>query len=357
MLAGSRRNVQPAGTSRQGESRRPAASAAQLELPPYEEPRLALTKNQQQKLRQLAASQFNAQLKKQTDESVKLLAKSVLAINERATNRREEVERKAKKRRGNNNDEEVEDDAEMESVRAKAHELKTLADPLTMKLEKALRDTLDLQEELEVDNEVLTELPANVATAQDDKNAQAEAVELGEEDDEAPEAPGVAIHHIIENDRKQKRQAYDALTVAQRYTDNNSYREFKRNWHEGLIPNDEIPVPDPKTWFDKDGHPQHLIAGDADDSDDEIQIAREVRNFRCPLSLVLMTEPYTCSRCKHSFQKEAILAYLDQKADANAAVPAAKKCPETGCIVQVKSPRSICIAPYLLAHVILIHNY
>lgn len=281
-------------------------------------------------------NRLNAKLQKHTDESAKLLASTVFAINERVTNRKDVVEKVIKKRRANHEDQEGDNDADVESARARVTELEDVVNPLTLKVEKAMREVLDIQVALQDEKDVLHNLPDAVKLAQEEKTSQVMQIEQDEEIDELATAPGISIHPMIEQDREEKTKAYNDLNTFQKYAKNNSYIEFKRNWHEGLYPNDEIPVPDPKTWFDRNGQPQHLteaVGGGEDDSDDDLQISREKRSFRCPLSLVALTEPYTCRRCKHSFQKEAIYSYLGIKGPNSRGL--VKGCPESGCDINV----------------------
>lgn len=299
-------------------------------------------------LRELSASGANAKLMKHADESAKLLAEAVWAINERLTSRKKvatnAVEREAKKRRANsnNNDEEAGDgvtSTDIESARARAAELGEEVEPLTMRVERAMREVLDLQAALQDEKEVLQDVPDAVTMAQQDKIQTARQHAEDDEDEDQPEVAGVPITAVLDQHRKAKTDVYEQLSAYQKYARNNSYIEFKRSWHEGLFPNDESPVPDPRTWFDRDGNPQHETGAGAngDDEDDDIQIASEKRSFRCPLSLVNITQPYTCRSCKHSFQKDAIFDYLG--ITSRAAKGLVKKCPETGCQNNV----SICI--------------
>lgn len=330
MFGTSRRGLQSAGAARQG-NRRPTADEvdpASLELPPYQEPRLALTKDQQTRLRELSTARPNASLQKHINMSAKLLGQSAYAINERATNRKQIFEGVRKKRRANTDDgDEADKDAGIEGHRAKAEEMKAAVDPLTLNVDKAMRDILDLQAGLEDEKEVLSHLPDIVARTQAEQDEEAQRNAPDDEDEQPPEVPGISIHRIIEQDREQKSAAYDELSNFQKYAKHQAYVEFRRQWHDGLYPNDEIPVPDPKTWFDSDGEPQYVGADGEDDSDDDIHISKEVRSTRCPLSLVEMSEPYTCKRCKHTFQKEAIVGYLQK---------GPQKCPQTGCDIQVR---------------------
>lgn len=340
MFAQSRRTLQSAGSSRQGSRRpqasRPADDDASLELPEYQEPCHPLTADGQRALKELSNNRLNAKLQKHTDESAKLLASTVFAINERVTNRKDVVEKVIKKRRGNPEDQQGDNDSNVESAKARVIKLEDVVSPLTLKVEKAMREVLDIQAALQDEKDVLDNLPDAVKGAQEEKTSQVMRTKQDDEIDELAAAPGVSIHPMIEQDREEKTKAYNDLSAFQKYAKNNTYIDFKRNWHDGLYPNDEIPVPDPKTWFDRNGQPQHLTAavgGGEDDSDDDLQISREKRSLRCPLSLVALTEPYTCRRCKHSFQKEAIYSYLGIKGPNSRGL--VKACPESGCDIIV----------------------
>lgn len=336
--------------SRSTQASRPAADdEASLELPPYQKPKCPLTATGLEELRQLSSSRTNERLLKHTEESAKLLGGAVWAINDRAATRRKE----ANKRRTNHTNEDGEGGnnnattADAESAQAKAQEMEEQVAPLTLRVEQAIREVLDIQAALLDDKEVLEGLPDAVEEAQLERAAQEEERAGGPVD--PLEVPGVPVPAVLKQQLRLKAEAYDALSMHQRYARNNHYIDFKRQWHEGLH-GDEIPVPDARTWFDPDGRPQHVVGGaggDEDDSDAEVQIAREKRSFRCPLSLVTLTEPLTCRRCKHTFQKEAILSYLEVTGRNSRG--AQKQCPETGCQVQVSLhiPRSL-IKPALL---------
>lgn len=289
-------------------------------------------------LKELSSSHTMKHLQKATEDSAKLLASSVGAINDRMTVRKKAAsgaaEKEAKRRRANNDDGEAgTTSAEVESAQTKARELEEEVEPLAVRVEQAMREVLDLQAALQDETAALDGLPATIMMEQD-RLTHAQREGEGDPDAELSEIPGVPILEALQAQRDIQIEAYDKLSMYQKYARNNSYINFKRNFHEGLY-NDDVPVPDPRTWFDTDGQPQHVtgVGGDEDDSDADIQIAREKRSFRCPLSLVAMTEPYTCQRCKHSFEKEAILSYLG--ITAHNAQGFRKKCPETGCQINV----------------------
>lgn len=347
LVSGSARSANNNRRTQGGSSRAATAATAggddesSLELPAYQPPTCPLSADGQRMLRELSAGGANAkQLRKHADESAKLLADAVWVINERLTSRKkaaaDAVEREAKRRRATTTDgEETGGDgvtsADIESARARVAELGDEVEPLTMRVEKAMREVLDLQASLQDEKDVLETLPDAVGMAQQDRSQDAE----NDEDDEPPEVTGVPILAVLDEQRKAKTDAYENLSAYQKYARNNAYIDFKRNWHQGLFPDVDVNVPDPHTWFDRDGNPQHETAAgaDEDDEDDDIQIAREKRSYRCPLSLAVLTEPYTCRRCKHSFQKEAIFDYLG--ITSRAARGLEKKCPETGCQINV----------------------
>ncbi|KAF3761508.1 hypothetical protein M406DRAFT_239998, partial [Cryphonectria parasitica EP155] len=317
------------GASRAG-SRRPQASTAADgdELPPYESPEFPLDAAGQKQLSDLANGQLNTKLNTHAKRSAELLASTVWAINDGVTSQRKQVAqaraRYARRRRRANgeshDDEDDEDDAQVD-------ELDRVVAPLTLEVEEAMREVLDIQAALQDEKEVLGNLPELVFSAQE---ARAQEVQEAE-DAQEPEVRVASLVELYELERRRKADEYEKLGAYAKYASNNAYIDFKRQWHEGLYADDDIPVPNPHTWFEGDGRP-HVgldLGGQQDDSDADIKIAREKRSFRCPLSLVTMSEPYTCRKCNHSFQKEAIMSFI--KGGNRRGI--SKPCPETGCSI------------------------
>lgn len=72
-------------------------------------------------------------------------------------------------------------------------------------------------------------------------------------------------------------------------------------------------------------NPDEAMPEDESDegSDDEVQMAYEKQTFICPLSQGQFKDPVTSIKCKHTFSREAITAYLrGRNADT---------CPVPGC--------------------------
>ncbi|PHH52556.1 hypothetical protein CFIMG_005832RA [Ceratocystis fimbriata CBS 114723] len=129
--------------------------------------------------------------------------------------------------------------------------------------------------------------------------------------------------------------AYNSMSLYQRYATNNDYAAFRRQLHRSIY-DDAREVPDKKRWFDEDGRPvlptrEALLGIESDTemrngSDDELVIQRVKQDFKCPLSLRELENPYGTSKCIHVFEKEAIFAYVAQSG-GNATV----QCPQSGC--------------------------
>ncbi|KAH6648027.1 zinc-finger of the MIZ type in Nse subunit-domain-containing protein [Truncatella angustata] len=149
-----------------------------------------------------------------------------------------------------------------------------------------------------------------------------EEEEEGEEDEDDIQITG-PLQRLRDNKRKLLSD-YEGKSLYQRYGLNNDYINFKKLWHLALQPPgaEEKPLPDATRWFDG----RNDDSDDEEDEDEDVVVAGEVRSLRCPLSQVMMTEPYTNrDGCKHTFEKAAIFEYLGNKPGRRG------MCPQTGC--------------------------
>lgn len=313
----SRRRLVSGSSDRRAQDSRTSetAGSASLDLPPYEAPSCPLNDEGRTMLRDLANARINDHLKKHLAESAKLLPTTVYETLETVASRKRSAAsipaRDIKRRK---------------EGEERIQELGEKVSPLTMQLEQAMREMLDLEVALQDEKQALQDLPRLVTQAQQTLAEQQQ--ETNQEDDAVPpELTGVPILKILKAERNKKNALYNKLSMQAKYAQHNSYINFRRSWNDGLCIEEETPVPDPSTWFDQDGRPQHIIGRESAD-DDEIQISRENKSFRCPLSLVEMTEPYTCRRCGHSFQKENITQYLNGSRGG-------ATCPQSACNITV----------------------
>lgn len=359
MLGSQRRAGRPA--SHRSRQPRPAQQDS-LDLPPYEPPTCPLSDDHKRQLNDFCTGRLNDTYEKQIAQSAQLLSQTVYGINERVTNRKktaaQNAERAAKRKHGGDEGE-GDDEAAVAAERAEAdvRELEDEVLDLATQIEEAMRQALDMQATLEDEKSTLRTLPELVTARQQSVAEQAQQDREADEDDaDPPEVPGVPILDVLKEACRAKAAEYDALPPYNKYAVNNKYIDFRQSWHEGLYQNpDDIPLPDATRWFDRDGRPrletrkdeQRGDAGEDEDmdgdEDDDIQIAREKRSFRCPLSLAVIREPYTCRLCKHFFEKSAITEYIK---GGNGRGRSAK-CPVSGCHVEV-SPYSCTIYPITL---------
>jgi hypothetical protein len=214
--------------------------------------------------------------------------------------------------------------ADEERLEAHVDDLEAEVDELTRQSEKAVRDNIDKRAELEDEIVILGDLYTHAAA-----NTRANAQRDGEE-------AGDAVSQILDQStfpstvdayreqRAQKLAEYSGMTMQQRYALNNDYAGFKKLWHDAAVGEDGPPLPHKSKWFRADGEPVMTGAAvDGDDSDDDIAVSREIVSINCPLSLQPMQNPYSNRKCKHTFEKSALLEYLGTKTSV--------QCPQTGC--------------------------
>lgn len=303
-----------------------------LDLPPYELPTCPLNDQGKQALRELSSARIHEKFKTHLDESGRLLTSTVYDTLERVALRKRQAaniaEREGKKRRVHGANNEVEDRTVAAEQTAK--DIESKVSPLTLRLEKSMREVLDMEAAMQDQKQTLQDLPRLVAQAQEvlaENNSEHNA----DDDVDLPEIAGIPILALLESERDKKAAIYDELGMQAKYAQHNSYIDFRRGWNDGVCFEQDVSVPDPSTWFDEHGRPQHVVGGQSgDETDDDIQIAGENKSFRCPLSLAEISEPYTCRRCGHSFQKKSILHYLNV---GKGGAPA--PCPMDGCQLRV----------------------
>ncbi|KAK4128490.1 hypothetical protein N657DRAFT_563728 [Parathielavia appendiculata] len=327
--------------------RQPAASSGRsavddvpLELPPYEPPSYPMDENFKQKLVSMYANRetdsSRRQYEKHLTKSSTYLFESVGSINDILFARKRSLAHMAEKRRARG--ERDKDDREV-SLEEYVAELDAAITELTDSSEEALRLVIDCRVELEDHQAVLGKVieglnaqqappepkprqPKEKASrrrraASDDEDGDAGSwdAETQEDDDDQDNSdaqdvpPLTGVKKLLEAARQAMTEEYDALSAHQRYAINNDYISFKKSWHDALHPEDQVPLPDPSTWFDEHGRPTKDAVADANE-DDDLVIEREIIDLKCPLSLQIMKEPYSNHQCKHTFEKAAIMEFI-----------------------------------------------
>lgn len=337
MLPGRRRLQQgrrdDASSSATPGRRDPPSSTATADLPPYKAQACALNSEGVDHLFQLVQNLKTEKLDEHVRESLSLIGRATFELNETLQTARSNLEGLSENK-----------EEERARMQKKVTKLELLAKSLTTEAEKSVRQLVDLKAGVADEREVLRathDATSNVArTRQQERmrreQRQQELAEAGEADEDGRDVLAEPAFNpstdMIRGLREQKASDYESMAAYQRYSLNNDYIEFKRQWHMGLHGADAI-VPDAKRWFTHAGEPVFNYGtsgengGDEDeemaDGDDDIVIERQKVSTRCPLSLQEMREPYTNSRCKHTFEKDAILEFFGGAQRV--------RCPQAGC--------------------------
>lgn len=277
------------------------------------------------------------QYEKHLSKSSTYLFESVGSINDILYARKRSLAHMAEKRRARGEEAKTDNEVSLEEYVA---ELETTIKELTDSSEDALRRVIDYRAELEDHQAVLEKVmeglnaqqlqpepkqrnakgrpPRRPMVESDDEDGGAGADGGAQEPEDSSDddtTPGhglpslVGVKELLKAARKAKADEYAALSAYQRYALNNDYISFKRAWHDALHPEDQVPLPDPSTWFDEHGRPTMGTVPDTNE-DDDLVVEREIIDLKCPLSLQIMKEPYSNHKCKHTFEKSAILEFI-----------------------------------------------
>ncbi|RDW75209.1 hypothetical protein BP6252_06351 [Coleophoma cylindrospora] len=355
----------PRGRRDHGEANTQDATA----LPPYEPPSYPLNVGAKRALDSLAARQDTAKYKNHLKRAIHNVTYCAVEPADRLYSRQKKLKQQAEKRRQPGRENEEKTDAEMHDEEY-AEDFEKKVDQLTIKAEKALRELIDFSDELALHEQVLKDvneqIPAPVILpsaetrrlrrrAQDEDDAEVEEEEV-DQDAEAPaeDVEILSAIEILKNLKEDHKTAYAEKTMRAKYASNNDYLGFKRQVHDARHPGpDAPPLPRASTWFPEEaGDIQRNhgaarrrrtansgLANSDEDSDDDVQIAGITNSLKCPLTIRLMVHPLSNHVCKHNFEKDAILSYLQAEGVSfpegargrGPRGPKKVKCPQSGC--------------------------
>lgn len=109
--------------------------------------------------------------------------------------------------------------------------------------------------------------------------------------------------------------------------------------HDAVHGDTGNPLPKASLWF-TEGKPNIFYesgrsSGDGDGemgddgSDDDLVIEGSKTDYKCPLTLQLLKEPFTSAVCKHSFEKNEIIAMINGSTQFDGIRQL--ECPQVGC--------------------------
>lgn len=339
MLPGRRRLQQSTrGTPSTNRTRpAPPADNEPADLPPYQPQACALNPDAAASLRSLYQNLGTAKLDSHVRDSLTFLGAGTAALNATLQSSRYQVDNMGEKKK-----------AEKARLVKEVEKLEEVTKGLTGDAEEAVRGLVDLKGEIEDEKGAFEQVvDIELARARDQEwkrvakrrakqeraalDGQAEVADGDDDDLTSDEEEDVqAVSTLIKDLQARKADNYAQMTMYQRYALNNDYADFKRQWHSGLHSEDAV-LPDAKRWFSAEGHPifnfGRAQGGDDEDvdGDTDLIVERAVVSTRCPLSLQEMGEPYANRRCKHVFEKAAIMEYIGRQGRV--------ACPQSGCHV------------------------
>ena len=133
--------------------------------------------------------------------------------------------------------------------------------------------------------------------------------------------PSDAPHILLAAALQKQNKTWSTKTPTEKYAHHNFYTGFKRLLYDALHPGEEQPpMPDPGLWFAaEEGREvissQRHRSGGSDSEGSDFEIASETTRIKCPITLLPFQDPVTSRKCKHSYEKEAILNMLRASKD------------------------------------------
>lgn len=280
-----------------------------VELPDYEPLSTPLSPEAIRSLSQLSTNKDTRKYEEQLNKSIELLSASVRDLNDKYAERKDSLKRLQEKR-GKNGEKNDRERAEEKAVLALKNDVPRLTDECDL----AVRSVIDLKVELEDGKVALRETAQKVEQEARMRRGRAE-----DEDDDMADADFLGPIEVLKETKAKAAENYASMTLYEKYGVNNDYIGFKRLWHDAVHGADGKPLPDASKWFSQNG------GEDEGDDDDDLIVAEEHLDIHCPLSMVVMQDPYTSTVCKHTFEKDSIVQFLRTKPGGRA------RCPQTGC--------------------------
>lgn len=341
-------------------------------LPPYKKPSHPLDADATRALRELQGRHLS-DVKRHTKQAATAVTAGAESINDTLRDHAGYMARR-KKKWDAGKDVENRDDEERDMA-----ELQAKVDDATARLEKSMRAVIDsgvaaqrIDETLDwlrthaprtLEDEYRTQMTQRETQRQSQTQAESQRGRTQNEDadgdidmDEGP-TPGptpldgsrVALtgaSELFASRMQREKDAYTSLSLTARYARNNDYRDFKRVVHDAKYGDDGPTLGHEDTWFTERGSPAPGITdstqqGEFDD-DDDIVVGKATISTRCPITFQQYKEPYSSSKCPHTFEKNAILEMI-RRGPHRVGNEKAVECPVTGC-TQVSNPALLSLA-------------
>lgn len=338
------------------------------ELPPYKKPSHPLDAEATRLLRDLQGRSLS-DVKSHNKQASAAITSTAEGLNDMLRDHAQYIERRQRKwESGKSLDDKEDDEHTMKKLREDV-------DEATARLEESMRavidsgiaaqridDTLDWLRQnapKQLEEEYQTQMSQRATQRQSQAQLEARTQnpdgdeEMADDDDfnNAP-TPGptpldgsrlalTGTSEIFMDRMQRDKNQYTSLSLTARYARNNEYRDFKRIVHDAKYGDSGPILGHEDTWFTETGSPAPGITdntqrGDFDD-DDDIVVDKATISTRCPITFQQFKEPFTSTKCPHTFEKNAILDMIRSSANRiggggpRGQGEKAVECPVTGC--------------------------
>ncbi|KAE9980988.1 hypothetical protein Vi05172_g4245 [Venturia inaequalis] len=299
---------------------RPSASMARgrpSTVPIYQPLENPLNSTAQQSLANLKRLHHLNSVDKHLKDANQLLADCVFEANKILADRERDVEKRRAKADRDGVERDAQEQAELEQRQKAVRKLNTDIDTRT-------RKTIDEQYAVEYMRQSLEDAARMAGNAPDIPISQAASFDPTMPDAPSQPEPGPPPSGIFKRGVQARMDGWQQMALQSRYAQHPDYVSFKKHSHDGAH-GDDVPMQPASRWFGPargSPAPGTTRAHAADDSDDDIIIARETISTKCPLSLRELEDPVMNKHCRHVFEKGYIMEMV-----ARSEID----CPTTGC--------------------------
>jgi hypothetical protein len=338
------------------------------ELPPYKKPSHPLDGEATRQLRELQSRNIN-DVKRHNKQALETITATAESVNDMLREQSDYITRRQKKwDAGKSLEDRENEERAMEQLQAKVEEAVIDSGVAAQRIDETL-DWLRQNAPKRLEDEYQTQKTQRATQRQSQAASQGRRTQdaYGDEDTSAAEEPSDAltpgptpldgtrvtltgVSELFIDRQQRDKDSYTSLSLTARYARNNEYRDFKRIVHDAKYGDGGPTLGHEDTWFTETGSPAPGITdtqrGDFD-SDDDIIMDKATISTRCPVTFQQYKEPYTSTKCPHTFEKNAILEMIRTSNNfVGVGGPGGRgmkgvSCPVTGCD-KVSSPRLRC---------------
>lgn len=277
-------------------------------------------------------------------ENHNLLAEVIACLSDAAAETNEALNNKElalhRARQKADNDQDGPAQERVRDMERQYNALQAKVDSMTAQMDKDVRKMIDADNTIEDMQKTLQALVTDATNAATQRTQRTQRDDSEEYPDFDPTDPAntnstqrpLAVTTLFNDRLSRAKDRYQLQSQTERYSRNNLYVGFKGVVHDARYNGTDNVLPPAHLWFREEQAAPGQTAVGAEDSDDDLQIAKETISTKCPLTLQEFRDPVTSRKCPHSFEREAIEGMIDSNTNSvRVAGAKAVQCPVPGC--------------------------